>query len=179
MKYVALLRGINVGGRNMLPMKSLAALFEENGRNSVMTYIQSGNVVFNATAAAARTLPSRISAAIGERFGYKIPVILRTASQLSSVIHDNPHFRNGLPAKELHICFLADTPASERVQALDPLRSAPDTFVVSGAEIYLHLPHGAGNSRLTNVWFDTNLATTSTLRNWATVLRLNEIMKSE
>jgi uncharacterized protein (DUF1697 family) len=71
--------------------------------------------------------------------------------------------------------FLADAPAHEKIQGLDPARSAPDAFCVSGQEIYLHLPNGAGNSKLTNAWFDSRLTTVSTSRNWATVLRLAEM----
>ncbi len=179
MRYGALLRGVNVGGKNKLPMKDLAALFEHAGCTSVTTYIQSGNVVFTASAAIAKTLAPVISGAIESRFGYRIPVILRTAQQLASVIRDNPYLRDNLPQKELHVYFLADPPAEQKIQALDPARSLPDSFRASGQEIYLRLPGGMGNSKLTNAWFDSKLSTVSTARNWATVLQLCQMAEHQ
>ena len=170
-----MLRGVNVGGKNKLPMKDLAVIFEKAGCGSVATYIQSGNVVFDADAKLAKTLASRMASEIEKGFGFKVPVILRTGQQLASAISANPWLPKGIPEKELHVMFLADAPAHEKIQGLDPARSAPDAFCVSGQEIYLHLPNGAGNSKLTNAWFDSRLTTVSTSRNWATVLRLAEM----
>jgi len=172
LSYAALLRGVNVGGKNKLPMKDLAALFEKAGCVSVTTYIQSGNVVFSADAECAKMLAPAIARKIEERFGYRIPVLLRSAEQLASVIRDNPYLREGVPEKELYVAFLASPPPAEKIKDLDPARSLPDSFRASGQEIYLHLPNGIADSKLTNAWFDTKLSTVSTVRNWATVLRL-------
>lgn len=164
-----------MGGKNKLPMKDLVVMFEQAGCSSVATYIQSGNVVFDATAAVAKTLASRVASDIEKRFGYKVPLVLRSGQQLASVIGANPYLPKGIPEKELHVMFLAATPGPDKIQGLDPARSAPDAFCVSGPEIYLHLPNGAGNSKLTNAWFDSKLSTISTGRNWATVLQLTEM----
>jgi uncharacterized protein (DUF1697 family) len=170
---LALLRGINVGGKNKLPMRDLNALFVEAGCENVRTFIQSGNVVFTANARVSKNLSGVISSAIEERFGLRVPVILRTAEQLRDVISNNPfpHVEN-----MLHVMFLADLPSEARAAALDPNRSSPDEFIVRGQEIYLHLPNGAGNSKLTNAWFDSKLSTVSTSRNWRTVNKLLEMM---
>ena len=178
MKYAALLRGINMGASNRLAMKDLIALFEEAGCQSATAYIQSGNVVFTAPAALAKTLPAAIQQRIADRFGYKIPVILRTGPQLAAVIEGNPWLQRGAPEKELYVSFLAGTPAEKAVQSLDPARSAPDAFHVYGQEIYLHMPNGSARSKLTNAWFDSKLATISTARNWATVMRLFEMTQT-
>ena len=173
--YIALLRGINVGGKNKLPMKDLAALFAEAGCANVQTYIQSGNVVFQAPPETADTLPDQISASIAARFGLRVPVVLRTSEQLAEAFHNNPFLTQNLPEETLHVMFLADLPSPEQVAGLDANRSAPDAFVVQGRDIYLHLPNGVADTKLTNAYFDTKLATVSTSRNWKTVTKLLEL----
>jgi uncharacterized protein (DUF1697 family) len=172
--HLALLRGINVGGKNCLPMKDLSEMFIKAGCADIRTYIQSGNVLFRGTRAIAESLPARISEQIAKRFGFRIPVVLRTAEQLAAAVRDNP--LPGVPEEMLHLYFLAGRPDASRVAQLDPDRSKPDTFVVHNREIYLHLPNGMGRSNLTNAYFDSKLATVSTGRNWRTVLKLLELI---
>lgn len=176
--HLALLRGINVGGKNKLPMNDLHDLFTEAGCEDVRTYIQSGNVIFHATPAIVARLSDTITTGITERFGYRVPVIVRTARQLGAVIDNNPFIAEGAPDNALHVLFLADKPTAHRISALDPARSRPDTFIVRGQEIYLRLPNGAGQKKLTNAWFDTKLATISTGRNWRTVTTLFAMMET-
>lgn len=176
MTNVALLRGINVGGKNVLPMKDLVRMFEDAGCSGVRTYIQSGNVIFEAPGGAAG-VGDAVVAKIEKQFGFRIPVILRTSEQLRKTIRDNPFLKAGADAKALHVYFLADPPKASAIAGLDSSRSAPDAFHVLGREIYLHLPNGMGRSKLTNAYFDSKLSTTCTARNWATVLKLAEMMK--
>lgn len=173
--HVALLRGINVGGKNMLPMKDLAAMFTNAGCASVSTYIQSGNVVFEASPALSRRIPTLIERAISDRFGYKVPVMTRTGGELHKIVRGNPFLQAGADAGTLHVAFLAGPPAAAKVKALDPDRSPPDAFAVRGREIYLQCPNGYGRTKLTNGYFDSKLATTSTVRNWRTVVKLLEL----
>ncbi len=173
--YIALLRGINVGGKNKLPMAALAALFAEAGCADVQTYIQSGNVVFQAPPEIAATLPAQVSALIAERFGLRVPVVLRTAEQLAETFRTNPFLAQGLPAETLHVLFLAQPPSPEKATGLDPNRSAPDAFIVQGRDIYLYLPNGVADTKLTNAYFDAKLATVSTSRNWKTVTKLLQL----
>jgi uncharacterized protein (DUF1697 family) len=175
--HAALLRGINVGGKNPLPMKDLARMFAGAGCANVRTYIQSGNVVFDAPGNAAK-IAEIVSADIEKRFGYRIPVVLRTSAQLLKTIAGNPFLKAGADVKALHVYFLAVAPNARAIAGLDPARSAPDAFQVLGQEIYLHLPNGMGRSKLTNAYFDSKLATTCTARNWATVLKLAEMMET-
>jgi uncharacterized protein (DUF1697 family) len=174
-KYAALLRGINVGGKNKLPMKDLAELFAAAGCKNVQTYIQSGNVVFEAPASAAKRAPGAVSEAIRGKFGYQIPLIVRSAAELANVVAGNPFLARGAAEKELHVYFLADQPAAAE---LDPKRSLPDEFALQGREIYLRLPNGMGRSKLTNAYFESKLRTVSTARNWATVLHLTAMTNS-
>ena len=172
---VALLRGINVGGKNRMPMKELAALFVDAGCDDVRTYIQSGNVVFRTGPAVGEEISSIISASILSRFGYRVPVITRTAREFQEIVRANPFVKAGAEADKLHFMFLAELPDGAHVEALDPHRSPGDEFAVIGSEIYLHCPNGVARSKLTNSYFDSRLSTTSTTRNWRTVQRLLEL----
>jgi uncharacterized protein (DUF1697 family) len=173
--HVALLRGINVGGKNALPMKELTRLFTAEGCSDVQTYIQTGNVVFRAKPGLARKIASAMAAAIVDRFELKVPVVTRTLEELQKAVKSNPYLRAGKDPAALHLMFLADEPSKARVAALDPKRSPGDEFSVRGRDIYLWLPNGAGRSKLTNAYFDSKLGTVSTGRNWRTVLKLIEL----
>jgi uncharacterized protein (DUF1697 family) len=172
--YAAMLRGINVGGRNMVPMKELVAMFTKAGCSEVRNYIQSGNVVFSADATLAVRIAKTIERAVHERFGVRSPVIVRAAGDLRRVVQRNPFLARGEPAERLHVMFLADPPSATTVASLDRDRSPPDAFEVVGREVYLCLPNGMARTKLTNAWFDSKLATVSTARNWKTVLTLAE-----
>jgi uncharacterized protein (DUF1697 family) len=173
--YVALLRGINVGGKNKLPMRELALIFVEAGCSDVATYIQSGNVVFKTAARTYEKLAATVEKQIAERHDLHVPVVLRSAAELGAVARKNPFIARGVDEKALHVMFLADAPSAQQIAALDPRRSPPDEFEVRGRDIYVSCPNGVGRSKLTNAWFDSKLDTTSTGRNWRTVLTLVEM----
>ena len=173
--HVALLRGINVGGKNKLPMADLAAMFREAGCEDVQTYIQSGNVIFRAVPALAEDIPSRIGASILSRFGYRIPVITRTARELEDTVRANPFAETEFEANRLLVFFLEELPDPAHVEALDPDRSPGDEFAVLGREVFVHYPNGVARSKLTNSYFDSGLSTTGTGRNWRTVTKLLEL----
>lgn len=176
-RHVALLRGINVGGKNMLPMKELAGLFARAGCTDVTTYIQSGNVLFSADSTVVAGLSAAISHQIDERFGLRVPVVLRSTAELTAAIRNNPFLRAGTEQDLLYVYFLAGMPDAADVAGLDAARSAPDAFAVVGREIYLQLPHGMARTKLTNAYFDSKLRTVSTARNWRTILKLAELLK--
>jgi uncharacterized protein (DUF1697 family) len=173
--HVALLRGVNVGGHNRLPMRDLAELFRDAGCADVRTYIQSGNVVFAASATLARRVPAVVAAAIKDRFGFDSPIVIRTAAELANLLRQNPFLKAGVDPATLHVAFLRDRPDKARIGSLDPRVSPPDEFRLSGREIYLHCPNGVARSKLTAPYFDTRLKTVSTARNWRTVLTLLEM----
>ena len=170
--YVGLLRGVNVGGNNKLPMKDLVEIVAEAGGEQVRTFIQSGNVVFRATAKVARAMPERVSAAILERHGFNTPVVLRSAAALRAVRDNNPYLKAGAPEDKLIVLFLKDTPTPEAVASLDPNRWPQDEFQVVGTEVYAHYRHGMGCTKLTNAYFDSRLRTISTARNVRTLNKL-------
>ena len=110
--HIALLRGINVGGKHLLPMKELAAMFRDAGCTDVRTYIQSGNVVFHAATTLAGRIPGLIGEAIAGRFRFEVPLVMRTAAELGQVARGNPFLKTAADTKHLYVSFLADRPAS-------------------------------------------------------------------
>lgn len=173
--YIALLRGINLGGKNKLPMTDLIAIVSAAGCSDIQTYIQSGNVVFRAPAGLEARLAGQITSEVAKRVGLSIPVVLRTAAELAETLDHNPFLKMGAPEETLHVMFLAEQPNPRAVAGLDPGRSPGDAFAVRGREIYLRLPNGVARSKLTNAYFDAKLSTTSTARNWRTVTKLHEM----
>ena len=173
--YVALLRGVNVGGKNLMPMRTLAALFADAGCGSVRTYIQSGNVLFDASTSAAARVPLLVSKAIAKQLGFAAPVILRSAAELAQVVAGCPFVPARDDIQTLSVLFLREVPAASGVKALDPARSPPDEFAVRGKHVYLHCPGGFARTKLTNDYFDRKLATVSTGRNWRTIVKLAEL----
>jgi uncharacterized protein (DUF1697 family) len=173
--YVALLRGINVGGKNRLPMKDLVSIFDCVGCTDVRTYIQSGNVVFQAEPSLAERVPALATDEVRARFGHEIPIVVRDAKAMRRVVARNP-FLEGSDVAHLSVAFLAAKPTPAAVRTLDPDRSPPDEFKVSGRELYLCCPNGAARTKLTNQYFDSRLQTITTVRNWRTVLALLELV---
>lgn len=176
-RYVALLRGINVGGRRKLLMRDLTAIFVTAGCEDVRTYIQSGNVVFEAAPALADGLSKRLAAAIAESHGFQVPVVIRTAEDLDRIVRGNPFLAAGADPAKLHVGFLAAAPEPARIARLDPDRSPPDAFEVRDREVYLHFPAGVARSKLDNAYFDRTLNTVCTIRNWRTVGKLHEMLR--
>ncbi len=174
---VALLRGVNVGGRNRLPMAELVAVCQAAGGRHVRTFIQSGNAVLEVDPAAVDGLPARLARLLAERAGLEVPVVVRTSLELAAVVARNPFAARGTAPEQLHCAFLADRPAPGRVAALDPDRSPPDRLEVVGREVYLWLPDGVARSRLTADYLDRTLGTTSTARSWRTVVALEAMAR--
>ncbi|MFW6195640.1 MAG: DUF1697 domain-containing protein [Chloroflexota bacterium] len=177
-RHIALLRGINVGGKNRLPMADLKAMFARAGCEAASTYVQSGNVVFEADAALASRIPATIQGEIESRCGLSVPVLIRTAEELSRAAANNPFLAEGDDPADLHLVFLADTPSADAAGSLDPERSPPDRFALHGREVYLKCPNGLGRSKLTTGYFDSKLRTVSTIRNWRTVQALLAMSES-
>ena len=175
--YVAFLRGINVGGKNLVAMAKLAAMFESIGCGAVRTYIQSGNVIFEAAAGLAERVPRAINRAIYERAGLEIPVVVRASEALAKIVRGNPFLARGADPKTLHIAFLGQPVSPARATALDERRSPPDEIVVRGGEVFLRLPNGVARTRFTNAYLDATLGTVSTLRSASTVDKLCELCR--
>ena len=171
---VALLRGINVGGKKQVPMADLKAQLAELGLEDIATYIQSGNVVFRSPAAKAR-VGTDIAKQIEAAYGLAVKVIVRTPAELERVAKANPYLPGEKDVSKLHVVYLDTAPKAAARAKLDPDRSPPDEFTVRGREIYLHLPNGFGRSKLTIDYFERSLGVAATARNWKTLLKLIEL----
>ncbi|MDQ6857791.1 MAG: DUF1697 domain-containing protein [Chloroflexota bacterium] len=175
--YVALLRGINVGGNRMIKMADVRAIFAAAGGADVVTYIQSGNVMFSHAERSERTLAAELEKRIAKSAGFPVPVVLRTPAQLARVIADCPF--PDADADQLHVAFLATPPAANAV-TIDAGAFAPERHAVVGRELYLHLPNGMGRSKLAAAVLakPNAIGAGATARNWRTVLKLHELVSA-
>ena len=177
--YVALLRAINLGSVNKISMPALRTMFEDLGHQNVRTYVQSGNVVFEAPRRTPKKLAGEIEEGVAASFGHDISVIIRSRSELERVASENPFAAEGVAPLSLHVVFLAETPPARAVMAIDPDKWLPDKFEVSGSEIYLLLPNGMGRSKMSISYFEKALDIRGTARNWNTVNKLRDLVKRQ
>ena len=178
MRYASLLRGINVGGSRIVKMAELRALHAALGHEDVQSYVQSGNVVFSAREHDPAVLSRRIHAAIAERFGYDdVDVVLRTHAELAEAAAQNPFLARGCDPGGLHLMLLAREIDPAVLADVDGTAYLPDEFVLAQREIYLHLPDGAGRTKLFRLLSERALGTRATVRNWRTVTALLALLE--
>ena len=174
--YISLLRGINVSGQKRVLMTDLKALYESCGFDRVVTYIQSGNVIFNAPDTDATLLRQRIEAAIVGKYGFQVPVTVRSVAAWQTIVDENPFLReDGIELDKLYVTLLADTPAPDLIAALSAFDFPPDRLVIIRDSVYLHCPKNYGESKLSNNFVERKLRTSATTRNWRTMLTLLEL----
>jgi len=174
MKFVAFLRGINVGGRTSVKMEALRACFESLGFERVKTYIQSGNVVFESGETDDKTLAERIEAAI-ERDFFKTPVMVRSIDEIKDIIENNPFAGEEFEDKLFHVVFLAESLSDEKAARLLSNNTEKEKFAVRGREVYCLLRDGVADSLLGKKYIDNKLKTPATARNWRTVNKIPEL----
>jgi len=177
---IALLRGINVAGHKLLKMDKLRACFQKLGFTGIQTYLQSGNVIFKATAGSVAFIGHRIEAQILGDFGWSVSVLLRTGDEMSSLVRDNPRLNNSeIDPSKLHVTFLAATAPPSSAQSLESLAVKPERFQMRPREIYLYCPNGYGKTKLSNQAIERKLGIGATTRNWRTVLALLSMSQPE
>lgn len=173
-RYVALLRGINVGGHRKVRMEELRTWIAGAGGRDVATYIQSGNVVFTHAARSGRTLATDLAAALAAASKLDIGVIVRSADEWAQVIERQPFTEAS--ADQLHVAFLGAAPPADALAMLDATRFAPEAWRLLGRELYLYLPNGMGRSKLAAAIMRPKALATATARNWRTVLQLQAML---
>lgn len=184
-RYVALLRGINVGGNTMIKMEELRAMFEALHFGNVASYINSGNLAFDSVSSprvssphvskgssCESTLVDQIEAAINKTFGKPVRVMVRRQQHIQTVLAGNPYEGEFASHKEMHVLFLNEELPADKAALLSELASQQERFTVTGREIYCHLPLGVADSFLGRGQFEKKLKVAVTARNWRTVERL-------
>lgn len=172
--WIALFRGINVGGHNRLPMKDLAELLTGEGCSDVATYIQSGNVVFSHAESNAEKLSRRITRQIESQLGFAPAVHLLSVAELKECVAQNPFREAEQEHKTLHLSFLAQPAVNANMAALKALQSGGEEFELTTRVFYLHAPSGIGRSKLA-ARVEKLLGVSTTSRNWRTVTKLLEL----
>jgi uncharacterized protein (DUF1697 family) len=171
-RHVSLLRGINVGGHNLVSMARLRALYEALGCEDVATYLQSGNVVFRRARDAAG-VGQGVERAIKRELGLDVRVLDRTHADLASIVETDP-FPEADPSRRF-VTFLSGPPGTEIARELEHVTLGPDEARLIGRELHMHCPDGIGNSKLPGLLSERRLGVTATTRNWRTVTRLLEL----
>jgi len=174
--YVAMLRGVNVGG-NPLKMEWLRGACEEMGLRDVRTYLQSGNLVFASSLGAAR-LAVMLKETIDRQTRLPVPVIIRSAREMVDIVAQNPfRKRRGIDASRLHVTFLGDLPKRPDTVRLDKLAGSRDEYHLAKREIFLHCPINYGETKLSNAAIEKALGVSATTRNWNTVTILTTMVE--
>lgn len=173
--YIALFRGINVGGKNALPMKDLVSIFEGLGASNVKTYIQSGNVVFQIASTDISRFSERLGIGVKERYRFEPHLIVIELAEIEAAITSNPFPEAESEPSSLHLGFLAFAPEHPDLKQLESLKKDSERFCLMGSIFYLHAPEGVGRSKLAARSEKLLGDVPMTSRNWNTVCKLKEI----
>ena len=175
MRYVALLRGINLGGGTMVKMEELRKTFEVLGFENVKTYINSGNIGFDCRKASESKLCKKIEDAVESKFGRFFSVMVRDQKSIDRVLENNPFEGEYSSHKEMHVLFLEREIPEKQLDELRAAAPKEERFVAEGREIYLHLPMGVAESLMGRGLIEKKLKVAVTARNWRTVQKLAEL----
>ncbi|WP_304158084.1 DUF1697 domain-containing protein [Mesonia mobilis] len=175
-KYVALLRGINVGGKRKLKMADLRESVLKIGFTQVSTYIQSGNLFFTAEEKNATILEEKLAQHLLEEYTYDIPVIIRTSEEIEKVIAQNP-FPEAEDFKQLHLIFLKEKPLETSIKYFEELEFPSEEFKIEAQHLYVNYTDGVRNSKLSTTLIEKKLNTKATARNWKTLLKIESLLK--
>lgn len=180
MRYISLLRGINVSGQKKIKMTDLKAVFEKMKLQNVETYIQSGNVVFSSPERDAGNLLAVLEAAIKKTFGFDVSVMIRSAAEWQKILKSNPFLkRTEVPAKFMFVTLLSETATAAQATGLMAYCRNGEEFALKGRELYLIYPNGSGTSKLNLNVIERQLGVIGTARNWNTMLALAEMLQKE
>lgn len=174
--YIALLRGINVSGQKLIKMAELKTHLEELQFSNVITYIQSGNILFEYKTSGHKQVAEKIAQKIKEKYGFDVPVIVLNFSDLKNIVDRNPFLND--PKKDIekiYATILSDEPKNEHLEKLSSFNYSPEEYIYLGKVIYFYSPNGYGNAKMNNNFFEKILNVKATTRNWKTVSKLVEL----
>lgn len=171
--HLALLRGINVSGHNMMKMEALKSMLEKACFQNVETYIQSGNVFVDSEEENAASVGFKIKQEIFRDFGHDVPAVVINKEDLNSCFKNNPFLKEkDVDTKKLYVAFLSNTLRSESINDLKISQFKPDEAIIDGNKIFIKYAVGAGKTRLDQKYIEKKLNLTATIRNWNTVTQL-------
>ncbi|MEP3209141.1 MAG: DUF1697 domain-containing protein [Maribacter sp.] len=171
--YIALLRGINVGGQKKIKMIDLKAMFLNIGFKDVVTYIQSGNVVFKSDAQEIQVLEERIIKGIADTFGFDVPVLVKTKTEIAKILQESPYNKTeDLEANRIYYVLLKEQPKQDAIAGLVQQDYPNELFSIRKNCVYLNCIYGAGKAKLTNNIVERKLKVAATTRNHRTMLKL-------
>jgi len=177
--HIALLRGINVSGHKKIKMANLKASLEALSLSDVITYIQSGNIIFKSEETSISKLEHRIHEKILDDFGFEVPVLIKTPQELIHALNNNPFEKDiSKDQKLLCVVFLKENPQPENIKRLKEVDYSPEEYVLKDKIIYLYAANGFGNAKMSNNFFENKLKVKATTRNWKTTNKLLEIANS-
>lgn len=176
-KYISLLRGINVSGQKIIRMNDLRNLYSSLGFSNVMTYIQSGNVLFCSELNDQIVLKQLIEKKIEDEFNFQVPVLILTESKLKSIIEGNPFEIPGHDLKRISVSFFYSPPNSDGLQSLEKIKLPDDKIRIEEDILYFYCPTGFGKTKLNNNFIEKKLNVTATSRNWNSTFKLWRMIK--
>ncbi|WP_298121880.1 DUF1697 domain-containing protein [Flavobacterium sp.] len=180
MKHLALLRGINVSGHNMIKMEALKTTLEAIGFTNVVTYIQSGNVFVETEEESGFGVGFKIKQEIFKTFGHEVPVIVIGKNDLELCFKNNPFLKQkDVDIKKLYVAFISKELSSSAINELKISQFKPDEAVIDGNRIFIKYDIGAGKTRLDQKYIEKKLNVTATIRNWNTVTKLLEMYEGD
>lgn len=174
--YISLLRGINVSGQKIIKMQDLKKLYESLGLQDVITYIQSGNVIFKNKEQDTDLLRIQLIKKINDVYGFDVKILIKTRQELITIKDKNPFLSQpDIDPKKLCFTLLSTKPDHVLTEQISSLDFSPDLFLINDTEIYLYCPHGFGQTKLTNTFFERRLNVNATSRNLRTINKLIEL----
>ncbi|MDT0643925.1 DUF1697 domain-containing protein [Zunongwangia sp. F363] len=179
MKYIAILRGINVGGKRKIPMAELREKLGFLGFKNVKTYIQSGNIIFSHDKEKALEIATQLEEFILDTYGFQVPVIIRSAEEIAKAISENPFLSKEIDIERLHLTFLKQIPDAEKIEKAKNANYEPDDFKVLNNNVFIYCSGKYSDSKLTNKFFEDKFKVSATTRNWKTVLKLASLATEE
>ena len=179
-EFVCLLRGINVGGNNVIKMADLKSTFAEIGCTNVVTYIQSGNVIFSSRQKSQASIAKKISKQIKSEYGFDVPVFVCSRDEYLVVLSEHPFEKAASDIKHLHVTFLHAPPSGDAIRLLSEKAEDfgdEDEYFLVGQSLYHHCPFGYAKTKFTNGFMEKTLGVRATTRNWNTVQKIGALLQ--
>lgn len=174
--FIALLRGINVSGQKSIKMAALKEILQANGLESVQTYVQSGNVIFDSLQSEPGQLAFNIENILKTSFGFDVSVLVKRPWDFHHILKHNPFLKySEKDTAKMYVTFLFEVPAPEAIERLSEHSYPPEEYIIEKDIVYFYSPNGYGNAKMNNNFFENKLKVAATTRNWNSINKLAEM----